>query len=62
MTVGRTVGTVALDAWGRVPVLFGTVALAATGAVIAVLAGAWPLALCGVALWGSARRWDSRSA
>ena len=52
MTVGRTVGTVALDAWGRVPVLYGTILLAAAGAVIAVLAGAWPLAMCGVALWG----------
>jgi MFS family permease len=52
MTLGRTVGTAALDAWGRVPVLFGTIVLAAAGAVLAVLAGSWLLALGGVALWG----------
>jgi MFS family permease len=52
MTVGRTVGTVALDAWGRVPVLFATTLLATAGAVVTVLASAWPLALGGVALWG----------
>ena len=52
MTLGRTVGTVALDAWGRVPVLFATTVLAAAGTTIAVLAGSWVLALGGVALWG----------
>jgi predicted MFS family arabinose efflux permease len=52
MTVGRTAGTVALDVWGRVPVLFATILLAAAGAAIAVLAGAWPLAMTGVILWG----------
>jgi fucose permease len=52
MTVGRTVGTVALDAWGRVPVLLATMLLAAAGATAAVLAASWPLALIGVALWG----------
>jgi hypothetical protein len=52
MTVGRTFGTVALDAWGRVPVLVATMLTAATGAAIAVLAGAGPVALGGVALWG----------
>ncbi|GAA1890098.1 MFS transporter [Asanoa iriomotensis] len=52
MTVGRTVGTAALDAWGRGPVLFGTMLAAAAGALLAVLAGSVTLALCGVALWG----------
>ncbi|PWR04943.1 MFS transporter [Micromonospora acroterricola] len=52
MTLGRTAGTVALDRWGRVPVLTGTVLLAAFGAGLAVLAGSGPLAIIGVALWG----------
>jgi fucose permease len=52
MTVGRTAGTVALDRWGRVPVLLATILLAALGAAIAVLAGSPSLALGGVALWG----------
>ncbi|PGH44533.1 MFS transporter [Micromonospora sp. WMMA1996] len=52
MTLGRTVGTVAIDRWGRVPVLFGTIGLAAAGAALAVLAGSGPLAVVGVALWG----------
>ncbi|HYN95006.1 MAG TPA: MFS transporter [Pilimelia sp.] len=52
MTIGRTAGTVALDRWGRVPVLLATMVLAAAGAATAVLADAVPLALAGVALWG----------
>ncbi|MEV0809204.1 MFS transporter [Micromonospora sp. NPDC050200] len=52
MTIGRTVGTVALDRWGRVPVLFATILLAAFGAAVAVLAGSGPVAVAGVALWG----------
>jgi MFS family permease len=52
MTVGRTAGTIALDRWGRVPVLLATILLAALGAAAAVFAGSWPLALAGVALWG----------
>ncbi|WP_329108765.1 MFS transporter [Micromonospora sp. NBC_01699] len=52
MTVGRTAGTIALDRWGRVPVLFATVGLAVVGVVIAVLATSTPVALAGVALWG----------
>ncbi|HLL65400.1 MAG TPA: MFS transporter [Micromonosporaceae bacterium] len=52
MTVGRTAGTVALDRWGRVPVLLATMVLAAAGAAVAVLAASLPLALIGVALWG----------
>lgn len=52
MTLGRTVGTVALDRWGRVPVLLATMLLAAGGAAVAVLVPWWPLALGGVLLWG----------
>ncbi|MGW3603871.1 MFS transporter [Micromonospora sp. NPDC005161] len=52
MTLGRTAGTVALDRWGRVPVLTSTVLLAAFGAGLAVLAGSGPVAIVGVALWG----------
>ncbi|GGO27919.1 MFS transporter [Micromonospora parathelypteridis] len=52
MTVGRTAGTVALDRWGRVPVLTGTIGLAVVGAGLAVLAGSGPVAIVGVALWG----------
>ncbi|WP_433539063.1 MFS transporter [Micromonospora sp. CA-249363] len=52
MTLGRTAGTIALDRWGRVPVLSGTVLLAAVGAALAVLAGSGPVAIVGVALWG----------
>ncbi|MEU7840976.1 MFS transporter [Micromonospora sp. NPDC049114] len=52
MTLGRTAGTLALDRWGRVPVLCGTVLLAAAGAALAVLAGSGPVAIVGVALWG----------
>ncbi|SCL45867.1 Fucose permease [Micromonospora citrea] len=52
MTLGRTVGTVALDRWGRVPVLSATILLATVGAGVAVLAGSGPVAVVGVALWG----------
>jgi fucose permease len=52
MTLGRTAGTVAIDRWGRVPVLSGTILLATAGALLAVLAGSGPVAVAGVALWG----------
>ncbi|MTK04019.1 MFS transporter [Micromonospora sp. CP22] len=52
MTLGRTVGTVALDRWGRGPVLTATILLAVVGAGLAVLAGSGPVAVVGVALWG----------
>ncbi|NKE62288.1 MFS transporter [Lentzea sp. PSKA42] len=52
MTVGRLTGTVALDRWGRVPVLIVSMLLAAAGATVAVLAGSSAVAVAGVALWG----------
>jgi fucose permease len=52
MTTGRTAGTIALDRWGRVPVLTTTILLAAAGVGVTVLSGSLPLAVAGVALWG----------
>ncbi|MGC4806920.1 MFS transporter [Micromonospora sp. DT233] len=52
MTLGRTAGTLALDRWGRVPVLFATIVLAGVGATLAIFAGSGPVAVVGVALWG----------
>ncbi|MEV6814034.1 MFS transporter [Micromonospora sp. NPDC051296] len=52
MTLGRTLGTVALDRWGRGPVLTTTILLAVVGAALAVLAGSGPVAVVGVVLWG----------
>ncbi|WP_123748527.1 MFS transporter [Saccharothrix texasensis] len=52
MTFGRVVGTVALDRWGRAPVLVGTMLLAITGTALAVLGGEPAVAVAGVALWG----------
>ena len=52
MTVGRTFGTVALDRWGRIPTLLGSILLAAVGAATAVFVDSGVLAMCGVALWG----------
>ncbi|MFJ6200103.1 MFS transporter [Micromonospora sp. NPDC092111] len=51
MTVGRTVGTVALDRWGRVPVVLGTMLLGLAGTLLTVFAGPAG-AVTGVALWG----------
>jgi MFS family permease len=52
MTTGRTIGPLALDRWGRVPVLLGSTLVAGLGAALTVLAGALPLAGLGAALWG----------
>ncbi|KOV82798.1 MFS transporter [Nocardia sp. NRRL S-836] len=52
MTFGRIVGTIALDRWGRVPVLVTTMLLAAAGVTLAVLGGSPAVAVAGVALWG----------
>jgi fucose permease len=52
MTFGRVVGTVALDRWGRVPVLVTTMLLATGGVAMAVLGGSPLVAVAGVALWG----------
>lgn len=52
MTTGRIVGTVLLDKFGRLAVLWTTMAAAAVGVLIVVF-GSWiPIALAGAALWG----------
>ncbi|MEU4744835.1 MFS transporter [Actinosynnema sp. NPDC023658] len=52
MTLGRVVGTVALDRWGRVPVVVVSMVVAIVGVAVAVLAGSPAVAVGGVALWG----------
>ncbi|MCP2245942.1 MFS transporter [Lentzea aerocolonigenes] len=52
MTFGRIFGTIALDRWGRVPVLVTTMLLAASGVALAVFGGSPLVAVAGVAVWG----------
>jgi MFS family permease len=52
MTVGRLVGPVALDRFGRAPVLWATSALAALGVLLVVVAGPPVLVAVGIVLWG----------
>jgi hypothetical protein len=52
MTVGRLVGPVALDRWGRAPVLWVTSAVAAAGILLVVLGQHAALVGLGIALWG----------
>jgi MFS family permease len=52
MTVGRMWGTLLLDRWGRIPVLYSTTALAGVGVLVVVLAGSPALALAGIVMWG----------
>lgn len=52
MTVGRWFGPGLIDRWGRVAVLRGSAGCALAGLLLTVFAGAWPLALVGVAGWG----------
>jgi MFS family permease len=52
MTTGRLVGPVALDRYGRAPVLWATSAVAATGVLLVVVALSPVLAVAGIVLWG----------
>ncbi|GAB2685146.1 MFS transporter [Thalassiella azotivora] len=52
MTLGRTVGTGLLDRFGRLPVLWSSMALAGVGVVVTVFAGSLPLVAVGVVMWG----------
>ena len=52
MTVGRLVGPVLLDRFGRVASLRGCAALAVAGVLLFVLAPSVPLAFAGAAVWG----------
>lgn len=52
MTAGRLVGPVLLDRFGRVPVLWGTMAAAGGGVLLIVLGQSLVLVVVGVVLWG----------
>ena len=52
MTAGRLVGPLLLDRFGRVRVLYATVAMAGLGVLLTVLGGHPALVVPGIALWG----------
>jgi MFS family permease len=52
MTLGRLVGPVALDRFGRVPSLLGSAIASAAGVMIMVWTGVTALAVAGIVLWG----------
>ena len=52
MTVGRVTGTLLLDTFGRLPVLWGSMAVSATGVLLVVLGQVAPLVVLGIVLWG----------
>jgi MFS family permease len=52
MTVGRLVGPLLLDRFGRAPMLWGCSAAAFTGILVTVYAGSPGLAMVGVVIWG----------
>lgn len=52
MTAGRVLGTVALDRFGRVPVLWSTMALAGVGVLVVVFGQQPALVALGIAMWG----------
>jgi len=54
MFTGRLTGSLALDRWGRAPVLWVSAAGAAAGIVLTVYAGALGLAAIGIVVWGLA--------
>jgi MFS family permease len=52
MTAGRLGGTVLLDRFGRLPVLWGSMAVAAVGVLLVVLGQVGPVVALGIVLWG----------
>ncbi len=52
MTVGRLLGPVALDRWGRAATLWATSALAAGGLLLVVHGQVWPVVVLGILTWG----------
>jgi fucose permease len=52
MTVGRFIGTGLIDRFGRVLVLWGTMAVAGAGVLLIVFATAPALVVAGIVLWG----------
>ena len=52
MTLGRVLGPLLLDRFGRVPVLWGTMVAAALGVLLIVFGGHALLVVAGILLWG----------
>ena len=52
MTTGRVTGTFLLDTFGRLPVLWGSMAVAAVGVLLVVLGQVPALVTVGIVLWG----------
>ncbi len=52
MTAGRVTGTVVLDRFGRLPVLWGCMAIAGAGVLIVVLGEVLAVVAGGIVLWG----------
>lgn len=52
MTAGRVTGTTLLDSFGRLPVLWGSMAVAALGVLLVVLGQLPALVVLGIILWG----------
>lgn len=52
MTVGRTVGTVLIDRFGRLPVLRVSIVLAIGGVLLVVFGQTLPVAAVGIVCWG----------
>jgi len=52
MTAGRLGGTALLDRFGRLPVLWASMAVAAVGVLLVVLGQVGPLVAVGIVLWG----------
>jgi MFS family permease len=52
MTVGRVLGVLVIDRFGRVPVLRGSAALAVVGLGMLIFVPNVPIAIVGVVLWG----------
>jgi MFS family permease len=52
MTTGRFVGPVLLDRYGRLPILWGTMAVAAGGVLLIVLGTEPAVVVIGIVLWG----------
>ncbi len=52
MTAGRVTGTVLLDNFGRLPVLWGSMGVAAVGVLLVVLGQLPALVIIGIVLWG----------
>ncbi|WP_246060493.1 MFS transporter [Nocardioides dongxiaopingii] len=52
MTLGRLLGPVVLDRWGRAPCLWATAALSAVGLLLVVHGQVWPVVVVGIVAWG----------